>query len=241
VGRPELTKTVRGRRFYINLKPPLGQKHIQKLHCQAAVEVAAHGKQPTHGGGAAAIGNIDAAAEVPDIVNTPHYVKVVEAVRDITAHPMFADILNAEVLKLGDNSDRCGKPGYGLPLTKNVYAPSMKSTGFASCCSNFFDQDWKFTSTPGVPVNSVAVQKIADRDFREPTVCPMIKVAAESPTWDPTSCRGAWRRITPEEVVHAYIMAIARDVRNPNTTEDRGIQKRRNRPLGKSETGPIFG
>ena len=92
-----------------------------------------------------------------------------------------------------------------------------------------------------MPVNSVAVQKIADRDLREPTVCPMIKIAADNTTWDPTSCRGAWRRITPEEVVHAYILAIARDVRNPASAEDGGFQKGRRKLLGGAETRTSFG
>ena len=157
---------------------------------------------------------------VVDLVNTPHYVKVADAVKDIAAHPLFDDILGAEPLKRGDNSDRCGFAGIGLPLTKSTHMADMKNSGHSECCSNFFDQDWRFTCSPGVPVNAAAVQKIADRDFRTPKPCPMIQIGAETVGWDPTTCRGAWRRITPEEVIHAYILAVARDVRDPASTQE---------------------
>ena len=146
-----MTKLFDRRRFIIHFKPPPRQEHhIQKLRCLAAVEARqpAHGKEPTHGGGVAGSSDVaTVASEVPDIVNTPHYVKVIEAVKDIVAHPIFEDILQAEVLKLGDASDRCGKAGYGLPLTKSVYLPSVKNTGYASCNANFFDQDCRILAT----------------------------------------------------------------------------------------------
>jgi hypothetical protein len=51
----------------------------------------------------------------------------------------------------------------------------------AEGAANFFFQDWKFSITPGVPINSSAIDKLMARDFAEPTPFPLtISVAVES-------------------------------------------------------------
>ena len=52
------------------------------------------------------------------------------------------------------------------------------------------------------------------RDFRTPSKFPVpIIVACDSPKWPAWEHLGAWRRAVPEELIHSYVMAIARDVR----------------------------
>jgi hypothetical protein len=100
-------------------------------------------------------------------------------------------------------------------LTKELYELSIKG-GLAEAASNFFDACWKYTTSPGVPVNRKAVKNLSDRDFAVP--CPFpepIVIGAPSCDWDPTKTRGSWQRATAEELVHAYILAVARDVQLP--------------------------
>jgi hypothetical protein len=134
---------------------------------------------------------------------------------------MFEDILRAGPLRMDDKSDKCGMPGYKAHIEQYTYLNSMKTAGLAEASSNFFDQDWKFTSTPGVPINMTAVKNLMERDFNEPVPFPgIILIAADNKTWDPTICRGAWKRATPEELIHAYILAIGRDVRDPQKAKN---------------------
>jgi len=37
--------------------------------------------------------------------------------------------------------------------------------------------------------------------------------------------RGSWKRATPEELIHAYILAVARDVWNPKLASNSALMK----------------
>jgi hypothetical protein len=58
------------------------------------------------------------------------------------------------------------------------------------------------------------VKNLCTRDFKVPKDFPeKIEIAAESQTWDASSHFGSWKRTTPDEIIHAFIIAIARDVK----------------------------
>lgn len=117
------------------------------------------------------------------------------------------------VAKHGEAGNTSRRHGYRKAhLDAAAYETSIKQ-GYAEAASNFFDADWRFSASPGVPINRRAVQKLSDRDFAQP--CPFpepILVAAPNHDWDPTKTRGSWKRATAEELIHAYILAVARDV-----------------------------
>ena len=106
-------------------------------------------KKKVVGKSPAAIEDGAAAAMDVTVLNTGHLVNVQEALSDILAHDVFTDILTVEGLDRGVEGDKCGKPGYKTRIRQDLYEEDMNKAGLVELSSNFFDQDWRFSTTPG--------------------------------------------------------------------------------------------
>ena len=56
-----------------------------------------------------------------------------------------------------------------------------------------------------------------ERNFKDPTAFPdKLLIAVSSPDADLAGTKGSWQHITPEEIIHSYLFAIARDAAIPD-------------------------
>eukprot|EP00971_Amphidinium_carterae_P182748 3626584-Amphidinium_carterae.1 len=80
---------------------------------------------------------------------------------------------------------------------------------------NFFWQNSLQVPLAGIPLNPRAIQLLMERDFAEPTPFPgKLVVGFHSADYDSNGYKGSWTHVTPEEVIHAYILAVERDLEN---------------------------
>ena len=132
----------------------------------------------------------------------------------ILAHPSFAGAQHALPLK----NDRGNRDLIGFPVdpppeafTLEAYKAGLGSNYKAAV--NFFDLDPLYTAAPNVPLNEAVVETLVDFYFKVPAPFPLcVVVRVPSPVYDPTLTRGAWQHCSPDEIKHAFIRAIARDL-----------------------------
>lgn len=96
------------------------------------------------------------------------------------------------------------------------YRERMMATGLAEFGCNFFWQDIVYSCSPTILVNQNAIYGLRDRDFEQPCEFPeKLIIAVEAMDKDISQTKGAWKRCNAEEMIHAYVLAIARDVQKP--------------------------
>jgi len=127
----------------------------------------------------------------------------------ILKHPRFAVVKNFPVLSIEEG-------GACAPVTDDALKASMSKGGELTALGNFWDQNILDAATPGIPIRRERVQKLADHKFPEPPKsCPwIIDIAVPTLEWKATEHRGDWPRASPEEPVHAVILAVIRDLDN---------------------------
>ena len=79
---------------------------------------------------------------------------------------------------------------------------------------NFLWCDGMFTPTPGIPVRTETVEEITERYFTEPAPVPHTIIISLKAGERPLDKRGALCAVSPEEMRHAMMAAIARDIMN---------------------------
>ena len=90
---------------------------------------------------------------------------------------------------------------------------AIGSVGRMKCGANLFWQNFLGSVMPGVPENPKAVQEYVDHYFTEPARLPHdIIIAVDSDGFDPLTHKGSLVRVSPEEPVHAWALAVARDI-----------------------------
>ena len=80
----------------------------------------------------------------------------------------------------------------------------------AGTCSG---STFHWSATPGVPLRLQAVHKLASTQFATPTPYPGAMHIAVTRACVPLDHRGAWYSVSPEELAHAMIFAVADAVR----------------------------
>ncbi len=150
-----------------------------------------------------------------DPANTAHLQVVKQAIEQIEQHPLMAGIREAPPIARGAVDPATGKAGYKDVFTQAKLSQDLQNAGMSEQAGNFFWQDSFLVPLAGVPLNPQSVAILRDRNFKEPVAFPdKLVVAASGPEYDAGSHLGAWQHITPEEIIHAYILAAARDVSN---------------------------
>ena len=87
----------------------------------------------------------------------------------------------------------------------------MSSAGVMKTAAKFFYPDVVYKCTPAVPINSANLRSLVGSDFAEHCKFPIDIVSdVDSPDWEVAAQSGAWRRTTPEEMVHAHVGRGAR-------------------------------
>ena len=162
------------------------------------------------------VGKTQRGADFPEAA--AHLAEIHQAVQQIAKHPVLQDILTAEPVEFGAR-DKWGNVGYKHPFNVQQYRNAMMSQGAAEFAGNFFWCNPCWLALHGVPPNKRQLLEISDRDFAEPVEFPdCITLAAPDKHFPDGQKHVDWfKRVTPEEVVHAYLLAVARDAQDVET------------------------
>ena len=146
--------------------------------------------------------------------NVEHLATVENAIATVVNKAdIFGDIMKEGPLERGVKYHISGREGYKDHFTKATYKATMEATGLVELAANIFSIDLKFSATPGVPINVTATNNLRDREFQDPVPYPdKIRIAVPDKKWPAWEHIGEWKAFSPEEMVHAYILAVARDV-----------------------------
>ena len=148
-----------------------------------------------------------------DRSNTEYLLALEDALSVIDGHPVLKDMV-AEAPR--GISNTATETGFQSVFDQRHYVNAMKSGTYTAGC-NLFWVDMRWSATPGVPLRLTAVQQLAKNLFAEPTPYPGALHVAMSPSESPLDHTGAWRCVSPEELHHAMIFAIADAVRTEPT------------------------
>ena len=147
-----------------------------------------------------------------DSVNAEHFIVVQKAMEKIEACPVMDGIRNAPPIPRGVVDPITGKTGYKDVFTQTKFKSDMLAAGISEQAGNFFYQNSFLVPLAGVPLNRQSMDILRDRNFKEPIAFPdKLLVAIPGAGYDAGAHLGAWQHITPEELIHAYILAVARD------------------------------
>ena len=151
-----------------------------------------------------------------DTCNEKLIIRMNDAMAVITGNSLFADIIEALPLGMGE-----GESGCQAPFERTAFGTTLKARGTYTCGGNMFWTKWGFTATPGIPIRESSIDHLVDHYFAKP--CAMrqpIVITIRDPNFNPLDHRGALHAISPEEIRCAMLFAIARDVGRNAPEED---------------------
>ena len=138
-----------------------------------------------------------------DNANLSYIERLNTALTNIMDHPVFAGIQSAD--SLGINQ---------APFDTRSYEDALKNACSYTCGINLFWLDFMWSATPGVPLRASAIEHMSKTLFKEPTRMDGVHIAVTGPEFRPLEHKGALKRVSPEEVTGAIVLAIARDIKN---------------------------
>ena len=102
----------------------------------------------------------------------------------------------------------------------STYDKTMKNSGLYEAACNVFHLQPCWGAAAGVPYNDVGVEHITNHVYNVPKpLDDVIIVTVPNAEYKPMQHLGAWRFVTPEEIIFGLILAIARDVDEPKSDE----------------------
>jgi hypothetical protein len=144
-------------------------------------------------------------------VNKEHYVKVEDALNIIRSHPVFKGIEKADAVGIDKKAGKLS--GYKDPFNNQKYNDAMQGAGMYEASCNLFWCNALFSATPGVPILELGITRLMEHHFCEPSPFPFpLIIAVESVSHQPWNHKGGLHRASPEEIDHAFLLAVARDI-----------------------------
>ena len=143
-----------------------------------------------------------------DGINHNYNSVIQDAISSIKAHTIFSGIDDAMPLCMAS-----GAGGAQAPFSSADFRNAMNGAGHYVCGGNFWWQDPLYTPCPGVPMNVTCVEKMSSHLFAEPAPFPVMMTVGVSEDTLPETHFGAIPRCLPEEFVHAFILAVHRDIK----------------------------
>ena len=145
-----------------------------------------------------------------DRANSDHLHKVEEALGTLSGHALFHNMVQEDPLGI---TATVGESGNLQPFDLDVYHRAIASAGKYTAGGNLFWIDFRWSATPGVPVRSEAVKRMAAQHFHTPIEYPGMLHVAVTTDYEPLNHRGSWHSVSPEEMAHAMLFAVADAVR----------------------------
>ncbi|CAJ1437032.1 unnamed protein product [Effrenium voratum] len=162
-------------------------------------------------GGKGAAAPPSLAAPSADVLqnNTDYYTKLMDSMSVIQGHPVFQRINEAMPLLITD--DETKECGVQAVFEAEAAKIALARTGVYRAACNLFWLDLTSNSTPRVPLSYARVREWAQtvfgkgpRHFKD-----LILVAAPAADSDLLALRGSWKQVTPEELTHSTVFALA--------------------------------
>jgi hypothetical protein len=175
-----------------------------------ATKVRAGRKMPDDEHAAAAAATTQS-ADSPDNVCGPILAKVHDAVKAITMHPMFTDIVDADPMGLetGGAMAKFSQDDFKMVLSGGS-APFYKANG------NFFWQSFTWLANHRIPINLGKIREMErfNLKFDDPpsTLDWSVVVAVDSTASEVTKMRGSLQRVSHPEPVFAVLFAMQKAV-----------------------------
>ena len=147
--------------------------------------------------------------------NANHYENVLKWRSTIEDHPAFANISQEMPLSIKDL-------GVQHPFNEEDFGAAMSRAGSDTSYTagiNLFWCDTMYTPTLGIPTRSDTIPDLMDCYFRSPATMPHNILISLREGERPLEKRGSLCAISPEEVRHAMMAAIARDIERGIETE----------------------
>ena len=88
-----------------------------------------------------------------------------------------------------------------------------------TCNINLAWIDWNYSATPGIPIRAGAVGQVVKQVFEKPKGVPQVEIAMPERDFKPLNHKGALKWVSPEEITSAFLMAVARDIKNSESNE----------------------
>jgi len=137
------------------------------------------------------------------------YLQAVEVAMDtLNGHALFHNIVQEEPRGITNSVE---DTGFQSVFDSNLYKSAIAS-GTYTAGGNMFWVDLRWSATPGVRLRLQAVRQLASTLFKSPTPYPGALHVAVTPGYQPLIHKGAWNAVSPEELAHAMIFAVADDV-----------------------------
>jgi len=132
-----------------------------------------------------------------------------DAINMILDHRVFHGILDAMPLSVSGNARDSGSQA---PFNLKQYQQALRSGSHSYTAGiNLFWIDPLFSATPAVPARIRAIEHLRMTVFRQPATVD-VHIAVPGPKYNPLQYKGALRRVSPEELTAAVLMAIARAI-----------------------------
>ena len=149
-------------------------------------------------------------------VNAKHMAAMKDKIDAILRRNIFKGITKAEPLQIAATGRRTSSGGTGATFDNDMFKSAMKDSksGCYHAVGNLWWHDCLRTLSPNVPINVRAVEKLADQHFASPARLESLLIAVMDANVDddPMGSIGSWIRITPDELIHAFLTAVYKDV-----------------------------
>ena len=147
--------------------------------------------------------------------NADYLLKLQMALDNINKHPIFESI--SMELPLAITAEATG--GTQAPYRDDDFTMALQTHKQYTCGANFFWVNHMYSPSAGVPIRADAVRHLMDTTFPNPApfhgVLAVSLLAAQSVL----DTRGGLESCTPDELRHAYIFAISRDIDAPDSDD----------------------
>ena len=146
-----------------------------------------------------------------DNANLVFIERIASAWELIHDHHVFAGIQTELPLGITGSHDDCGTQH---PFDLPSYKKAMSHTSSYTAGMNVFWTNLQWSPTPGVPLRVSAIEQMTKTMFKEPAPINEVHIAVTGPDFNPLMHKGALLRVSPEEITSAFVLAIARDIKN---------------------------
>ena len=156
-------------------------------------------------------------------VNAEYLAEFAGALETVKTNRHFKGI--SEAYPVGIDSALGTRSGVQNAFTLENYRVAMTAAKSYECGCNLFWLSLHFTTLQGIPYNKGVISKACDHMFAAPTRCPTLSVAITDISFNPLEHKGALRPVSPEELFHAWIWAVHRDIQKGEGTNMLGVWK----------------
>ena len=144
-----------------------------------------------------------------DRANTGYLLELENWLDTINGHPLFHNMSSQEPRQITNSAE---DTGFQSVFDNDLYQKAIASGNYTAG-GNLFWVDLRWSATPGVPLRLQAVKKLSKTLFHEPSPYPGALHVAVAPGYEPLNHRGGWHGVSPEELTHGMIHAVAEAVR----------------------------